>query len=53
MLLLVVSVGFAQDARQGEVTFITANNVFVQFEGTANIMVAYWSPASPPSHARA
>lgn len=39
VLLFVVSFGVAQDAKQGEVTFITANNVFVQFEGTANIAV--------------
>ena len=39
VLLLVASYCAAQDAKQGEVTFITANNVFVQFEGTANIVV--------------
>lgn len=39
VLLFVASFGVAQDAKQGEVTFITANNVFVQFEGTANIAV--------------
>ena len=39
LVLLAASFVVAQDAKQGEVTFITANNVFVQFEGTANILV--------------
>ncbi len=39
MLLLVASFCDAQVAGQGQVSFITANNVFVQFEGTANVMV--------------
>jgi hypothetical protein len=38
-MLLVTTGGFAQGVLQGEVTFITANNVYVRFESTASISV--------------